>query len=186
VTLLPPSKCAILASTPYHHHPTNFLLSFFSFQRKYRRAGQDTLRTSVPQIDDELAESLRVLAELEARLPAIRTQASQVQLVYDSGRRKVRNYDNHFLPKRKKNQKRPLFLFAAHIGRSARARSPMVKSQLVRALVRSYLHIKGSRLLAVTRHDAYSLRDRLYGRCMDDFGRTARSDPRTPPTSRMG
>jgi hypothetical protein len=51
--------------------------------------GQDTLRTSVPQIDDELAESLRVLAELEARLPAIRTQASQVQLVYDSGRRKV-------------------------------------------------------------------------------------------------
>ena len=52
--------------------------------------GQDTLRTSVPQIDDELAESLRVLAELEARLPAIRTQASQVRLVYDSGRRKVR------------------------------------------------------------------------------------------------
>lgn len=52
--------------------------------------GQDTLRTSVPQIDDELAESLRLLAELEARLPAIRTQASQVQLVYDSGRRTVR------------------------------------------------------------------------------------------------
>ena len=65
-------------------------LSYFLFQRKYRRAGQDTLRTSVPQIDDELAESLRVLAELEARLPAIRTQASQVQRVYDSGRRKVR------------------------------------------------------------------------------------------------
>ena len=84
-------------------------LSFFSFQRKYRRAGQDTLRTSVPQIDDELAESLRVLAELEARLPAIRTQASQVQLVYDSGRRKVRNYDNHFLPKRKKKSKAPPF-----------------------------------------------------------------------------
>ena len=52
--------------------------------------GHDTLRTSVPQIDDELAESLRVLAELETRLPAIRTQASKVQLVYDSGRRKVR------------------------------------------------------------------------------------------------
>jgi len=39
------------------------------------------LRTSVPQIDDELAESLRVLEELEARLPAIRTQAAQVQLI---------------------------------------------------------------------------------------------------------
>jgi len=63
--------------------------SFTSIKRKYRRAGQDTLRTSVPQIDDELAESLRVLAELEARLPAIRIQASQVQLVYDSGRRKA-------------------------------------------------------------------------------------------------
>jgi len=47
------------------------------------------LRTSVPQIDDELAESLRVLAELEARLPAIRTQAAQVQLVYDSGRQRA-------------------------------------------------------------------------------------------------
>jgi hypothetical protein len=44
---------------------------------------------SVPQIDDELAESLRILAELEARLPAIRTQATQLQLVYDSGRQKV-------------------------------------------------------------------------------------------------
>ena len=44
---------------------------------------------SVPQIDDELAESLRVLAELEARLPAIRTQSAQLQLVYDSGRQKV-------------------------------------------------------------------------------------------------
>ena len=44
---------------------------------------------SVPQIDDELAESLRILAELEDRLPAIRTQASQLQLVYDSGRQKV-------------------------------------------------------------------------------------------------
>jgi len=63
--------------------------SFTSIKRKYRRAGHDTLRTSVPQIDDELAESLRVLAELETRLPAIRTQASQVQLVYDSGRRKA-------------------------------------------------------------------------------------------------
>ena len=46
---------------------------------------------SVPQIDDELAESLRILAELEARLPAIRTQAAQLQLVYDSGRQKVLN-----------------------------------------------------------------------------------------------
>jgi len=63
--------------------------SFTSIKRKYRRAGHDTLRTSVPQIDDELAESLRVLAELETRLPAIRTQANQVQLVYDSGRRKA-------------------------------------------------------------------------------------------------
>jgi len=63
--------------------------SFTSIKRKYRRAGQDTLRTSVPQIDDELAESLRVLAELETRLPAIRTQAAQIQLVYDSGRRKA-------------------------------------------------------------------------------------------------
>ncbi|KAI9509128.1 hypothetical protein F5148DRAFT_1189935 [Russula earlei] len=62
--------------------------SFTSIKRKYRR-GQDTLLTSVPQIDDELAESLRVLAELEARLPAIRAQATQVQLVYDSGRQKA-------------------------------------------------------------------------------------------------
>ena len=44
---------------------------------------------SVPQIDDELAESLRILAELEGRLPAIRTQAAQLQRVYDSGRQKV-------------------------------------------------------------------------------------------------
>ncbi len=44
---------------------------------------------SVPQIDDELAESLRILAELETRLPAIRTQAAQLQVVYDSGRQKV-------------------------------------------------------------------------------------------------
>jgi hypothetical protein len=49
--------------------------------------GQDILH--VPQIDHELAESLRVLAELEARLPAIRTQAAQVRVVYDSGRQKV-------------------------------------------------------------------------------------------------
>ncbi|KAI0272951.1 hypothetical protein BGY98DRAFT_146020 [Russula aff. rugulosa BPL654] len=52
--------------------------SFTSIKRKYRRAGQETLRTSVPQIDDELAESLRVLAELEARLPVIRTQAIKI------------------------------------------------------------------------------------------------------------
>ncbi|KAH9034609.1 hypothetical protein EDB85DRAFT_995513 [Lactarius pseudohatsudake] len=63
--------------------------SFTSIKRKYRRAGQDTLRMSVPQIDEELAESLRILAELEARLPAIRTQAAQLQLVYDSGRQKA-------------------------------------------------------------------------------------------------
>ncbi|KAF8492972.1 hypothetical protein F5888DRAFT_1618410 [Russula emetica] len=63
--------------------------SFTSIKRKYRRAGQDTLRTSVPQIDDELAESLRVLAELEARLPVIRTQAIKIQLMYDSGRQKA-------------------------------------------------------------------------------------------------
>jgi hypothetical protein len=51
--------------------------------------GQDTLRTSVPQINEELAESLRVLAELEAHLPVIRTQAIKIQLMYDSGRQKV-------------------------------------------------------------------------------------------------
>ena len=58
-----------------------------NIQRKYRRAGQEMHH--VPQIDHELAESLRVLAELEARLPAIRTQAAQVRVVYDSGRQKV-------------------------------------------------------------------------------------------------
>jgi hypothetical protein len=63
--------------------------SFTSIKWKYRRAGQDTLRTSVPQIDEELAESLRVLAELEARLPVIRTQAIKIQLMYDSGRQKA-------------------------------------------------------------------------------------------------
>jgi hypothetical protein len=31
-----------------------------------------------------------VLAELEARLPVIRTQAMKIQLMYDSGRQKVR------------------------------------------------------------------------------------------------
>jgi hypothetical protein len=43
----------------------------------------------IPQIDHTLAESLRVLAELEARLPAIRTQAAQIRFVHDSGREKV-------------------------------------------------------------------------------------------------
>ncbi|KAH9970988.1 hypothetical protein BGW80DRAFT_1324883 [Lactifluus volemus] len=61
--------------------------SFNSIKRKYRRVGQDM--THVPEIDHELAESLRVLAELEARLPAIRTQAAQVRLVYDSSRQKA-------------------------------------------------------------------------------------------------
>jgi hypothetical protein len=52
-------------------------------QRKYyNRSGQDTLRTRVPRIDDELAESLRVLAELQTGLPTIPAQ--------ESGRRKVR------------------------------------------------------------------------------------------------
>ncbi len=68
-------------------HKRQLTLKFI--QRKYRRAGQDTLRTSVPQINDELAESLRVLAELEAHLPVIRTQAIKIQLMYDSGRQKV-------------------------------------------------------------------------------------------------
>jgi len=63
--------------------------SFTSIKWNYRRAGQDTLRTSVPQIDEELTESLRVLAELEARLPVIRTQAIKIQLMYDSGRQKA-------------------------------------------------------------------------------------------------
>ena len=62
----------------------------------------------------------------------------------------------------------------------------MVESQLVRALVRSHLHLQGSRLLAVAGYDAHSLRARLNDRRMDDFGRSTRSDPRTPPTSRMG
>ncbi len=53
---------------------------------------------SVPQIDDELAESLRILAELEARLPAIRTQAAQLHLVYDSGRQKVCVHYAYILP----------------------------------------------------------------------------------------
>jgi hypothetical protein len=61
--------------------------AYVNLQRKYRRVGQDMLH--IPEIDHELAESLRVLAELEARLPAIRTQAAQVRLVYDSGRQKV-------------------------------------------------------------------------------------------------
>jgi len=40
-----------------HCHPFRVF-----FQRKYyHRSGQDTLCTSVPQIDDELAESLHVL-----------------------------------------------------------------------------------------------------------------------------
>jgi len=43
------------------------------------RCVRHTLHTSVPQIDDELGESMRVLAELETCLPAIRTQAGQVK-----------------------------------------------------------------------------------------------------------
>jgi hypothetical protein len=65
------------ATADPHRHP--FL---FFFQRKYyRRSGQDTLCTSVPQLDDELAGSLRVLTELETCLPAIRTQAGQVRVM---------------------------------------------------------------------------------------------------------
>ena len=90
--------------------------------------GQDTLRTSVPQIDEELAESLRVLADLEARLPAIRTQASQVQRVYDSGRRKV--CAASYSKTRKKNARVFLIslLVVAYVGRSARAGSQMAES----------------------------------------------------------
>ena len=91
--LLPPSRCA--APTPLSEAQTLadhiFARQLFFLQWKYRRAGHDTLRKSVPQIDEELAESLRVLAELEARLPVIRTQATQVQRLYDSGRHKVRD-----------------------------------------------------------------------------------------------
>ena len=124
---------------------TESLTIFFFPQWNYRRAGQDTLRTSVPQIDEELAESLRVLAELEARLPVIRLQAIKIQLMYDSGRQKVR-----------KRTPFPLFsfpLFLIHrtdrfafvplhlIGRSAGAGSPMAKPRLVRALVPGHLHV---------------------------------------------
>jgi hypothetical protein len=36
-----------------------------------------------------------VLAELEARLPVIRTQAIKIQLMYDSGRQKVGGVRNN-------------------------------------------------------------------------------------------
>jgi len=62
----------------------------------------------------------------------------------------------------------------------------MVKSWLVRALVSSHLHVQESRLLAMARHLAYSLRTRFHYPCLDDLRRSARRDPRTPPTSRLG
>ena len=62
-----------------------------------------------------------MLAELETRLPAIRTQASQVQLVYDSGRRKVRVERGVGIPDAGLD-------WRVSLGRNARARSPMVES----------------------------------------------------------
>src|SRR6266851_2121030 len=79
---VPLARCSFSVSFPPmtadpHCHPFQV---FFQW-KYYRRSGQDTLCMSlrVPHIDDELAESLRVLAELETRLPTIRTQASHVK-----------------------------------------------------------------------------------------------------------
>jgi hypothetical protein len=79
------------------------------------------------------------------------------------------------------------FLLPLHlIGRSAGAGSPMAKSWLVRALVPGHLHVQGPRLLAMARHLAGSLRTRHYDCRMDDLRRSARRNPRTPSTSRLG
>jgi hypothetical protein len=72
------------------------------------------------------------------------------------------------------------------IGRSARAGPPMVKSRLVRALVPSHSYVQGSRLLAMARHLAHSLRTRFCDPCMDDLCCSVGCDPRTPPTSCLG
>jgi peptidoglycan hydrolase CwlO-like protein len=60
------------------------------FQRNYRRADKDALRTHVPHIEAELDQALGVLNELEVQLPAIRTQAAHLHRLYDSSRDKVR------------------------------------------------------------------------------------------------
>ena len=107
--------------------------------------------------------------------------------MYDSGRQKVR-----------KNASSLIFLFLLAdrlfisllplhlIGRNAGARSPMAKSWLVRALVPGHLHVQGPRLLAMARHLARSLRTRHYDSRMDDLRRSARRNPGTSSTSRLG
>ena len=109
--------------------------------------------------------------------------------MYDSGRQKVRKNASSLI----------LFLFFSlltglflsllplHlIGRNAGARSPMAKSWLVRALVPGHLHVQGPRLLAMARHLAGYLRTRHYDSRMDDLRRSARRNPGTSSTSRLG
>jgi hypothetical protein len=49
-----------------------------------------------------------------------------------------------------------------------------VQDGVVRMLVRCHLHVKGTRFLAIARHDAHYLRIRIHQGCMDDFSRLSR------------
>jgi hypothetical protein len=52
-----------------------------------------------------------------------------------------------------------------------------VQDGVVRMLVRSHLHILGTRFLAIARHDAHYLRIRTHHGRMDDFSRLSRGAP---------
>lgn len=126
-----------------------------------------------------------MLAELEARLPVIRTQAIKIQLMYDSGRQKVRVAAKCALLLLLYTD-RIVSILHHVIGRSARARAPMAESRLVRALVPSHSYVQGSRFLPMARHLTHPFRIRFYDPCMDDLCCSVGCDPCTPPTSCLG
>jgi hypothetical protein len=62
----------------------------FELKRNAKRADR-ALNYHVPRINEELDESREKLLDLSETLPTIRADVSDIRLVYDSGRQKVRS-----------------------------------------------------------------------------------------------
>jgi hypothetical protein len=151
---------SLLQETFTSLHVSYAFLTFFwgsnkcyLFQRNTRRAGH-ALNTNIPHINKELDETKLELTALAEKLPIIRTEVSDIRLVYDSGRRKVNA--RHIHPASSS------FSLTIITGPTTRLRSRMVRHRFLRTLAYHHLHLVEPCLMALESPDAATIRPFFY------------------------
>lgn len=60
------------------------------FIKRHHQRAERSLKRQIPDIQAELEDSMDTLADLAETLPTTQAQVSDIEKIYDSGRRKVR------------------------------------------------------------------------------------------------